>query len=393
MIRKIVFGFVILLFSVLNSSAQTGGRGLVSIIGTGDIMLGSNYPTAAKLPPHDGAQLFRHVKDTLRNASVTFGNLEGCFLNEEGEVKNCNGVCYFFRMPEHYVNYLIDAGYDVVSIANNHMGDFGPIGRKTTMKVLSKAGISYAGLEGVCEVSRFERDGVKYGFCAFAPNTATVRITNIPYAQKLVKELAEDCDIVIVSFHGGAEGSQYNRVPKKTETFYGENRGDVHKFAHAVIDAGADVVFGHGPHVARAAELYNDRFIIYSLGNFCTAGDFNIRGLNGYAPIVKVFTNKKGEFIRGQIISARQLDKAGPSIDPEHLAAKEIKRLTALDFPNTNLLITDDGQISRKVENKEIIIEDSKQQKEKCLPIHHYFDKILSNTNAPKGVPFTDFDP
>ena len=101
-------------------------------------------------------------------------------------------------------------------------------------------------------------------------------------------------------------------------------------------------------HVVRAAELYKDRFIIYSLGNFCTAGDFSISGISGYAPIVKVNTDKKGKFISGQIISARQLDKTGPVLDSEHLAAKEIKRLTELDFPQTQLTISNEGLIERK---------------------------------------------
>ena len=320
----------------------------LSFIGTGDIMLGSNYPAASDLPIHDGKMLLREVKDILKNADVSFGNLEGSFLDEGGTPKPCKSGCYFFRMPTRYVSYLLEAGYDVMSIANNHLGDFGQTGRENTVRTLREAGLHYAGLQNICETSRFEIDGVKYGFAAFAPNTATVRITNIPAAQKIVSELSQDCDIVIVSFHGGAEGSDHRRVPKKTETFYGENRGNVYEFAHAVIDAGADIVFGHGPHVVRAAELYNDRFIIYSMGNFCTAGRFNINGPNGYAPIVKVYTNREGVFLHGEIISARQLDKTGPVLDPNHLAAKEIKRLTELDFPQTKLSISDTGEIRRR---------------------------------------------
>jgi hypothetical protein len=321
---------------------------LVSVIGTGDVMLGSNYPSDAKLPVHDGKGLLREVREILANADVTFGNLEGCFLNAGGNVKNCKGGCYFFRMPDRYVNYLLEAGYDVMSIANNHAGDFGAPGRENTQKVLKEAGISYAGLKGICETSRFEKNGVKYGFAAFAPNTGTVSIKDIPAAKTLVAELERDCDIVIVSFHGGAEGKAHNRVPKKTETFYGENRGDVCTFSHAVIDAGADIVFGHGPHVARATELYKDRFIIYSLGNFCTSGDFSISGISGYAPIVKVYTDREGKFVKGQIYSAIQKDKTGPVVDAAHAAAKEIKRLTGLDFPATGLLISDEGLIERK---------------------------------------------
>jgi cell wall-associated NlpC family hydrolase len=321
---------------------------LISITGTGDIMLGSNYPSDAKLPVNDGKGLLREVKEVLAGADVTFGNLEGCFLDRGGYVKNCKSVCYFFRMPDRYVNYLVEAGYDVMSIANNHAGDFGEPGRENTRKVLKDAGIHFAGQKETCETVQFEKNGIKYGFVAFAPNTGTVSIKDIPNAQKLVSELERDCDIVIVSFHGGAEGKAHNRVPKKTETFYGENRGDVHAFSHAVIDAGADIVFGHGPHVVRAAELYKDRLIIYSLGNFCTAGEFNISGINGYAPIVKVYTDKEGKFVKGQIYSAIQRDKTGPVMDTNHSAAKEIKRLTELDFPTANITISDEGVIEWK---------------------------------------------
>jgi poly-gamma-glutamate capsule biosynthesis protein CapA/YwtB (metallophosphatase superfamily)/cell wall-associated NlpC family hydrolase len=346
--------FVLLFLFVIpaNSYAQeiTNEREIVSIIGTGDIMLGSNYPSNSKLPSNDGKDLFRNVKDILKDANVTFGNLEGCFLDKGGSAKPCKGkkACYFFRMPDRYVNHLLDAGYNVINIANNHLSDFGEAGRVNTPKVLKEAGLFYAGLKDVCETSVFEIDSVKYGFCGFAPNSGTVKITDIAYAKKIVAELDQTCDIVIVSFHGGAEGKQYNHVPKKQESYLGENRGDVHEFAHAVIDAGADVVFGHGPHVVRAAELYKDRFIIYSMGNFCTSGDVNINGINGYAPIVKVFTDKKGIFVNGQIFSALQKDKSGPVLDEDHAAAKEIKKLSEADFPKSQLNISEEGKIERK---------------------------------------------
>ncbi len=344
---------IIGLASLLSSSSKTINKEeftveTVSIIGVGDIMLGSNYPSDKNLPVNDGKDLLKNVKDILLNADVTFGNLEGCVLNSGGNPKPCKKGCYFFRQPERYVNYLLDAGFDVMNIANNHMGDFGQVGRDNTVKVLKNSGLAYAGLKDICETSIFERNGVKYGFCGFAPNTGTVRITDIEYAKKLVAGLDSICDVVIVSFHGGAEGKNSNRVTKKTETFYGENRGNVYDFAHAVIDAGADVVFGHGPHVARATELYKDRFIAYSLGNFCTSGTFSISGISGYAPMVKVVTDKNGRFISGQIFSALQLDKTGPVLDEKQLAAKEIERLTKLDFPETPLIFKEDGKIERK---------------------------------------------
>jgi cell wall-associated NlpC family hydrolase len=345
MIDKLFLIVATLVFSLKSYSQDTVN---VSIIGTGDIMLGSNYPSEAKLPVNDGKDLLNNVKTILRSADVTFGNLEGCFLDSGGTRKSCNSGCYYFRMPNRYVERLLDAGFDVINIANNHNGDFGQQGRTNTVKVLKEAGLAYAGLKDVCETSEFEINGVKYGFCGFAPNNGTVKITDLAYAKKIVAGLDSTCDIVIVSFHGGAEGAKNNHVTRKTETFYGENRGNVYEFAHAVIDAGADVVLGHGPHVVRAAELYKDRFIIYSMGNFCTSGDFSISGISGYAPIVKIYTDRKGVFRKGQIFSALQKDKTGPVMDETNSAAKEIKRLTELDFPETQLNIFEDGRIERK---------------------------------------------
>jgi cell wall-associated NlpC family hydrolase len=345
MINRLLIISVTLVFSLKSYSQDTVN---VSIIGTGDIMLGSNYPSEAKLPVNDGKDLLRNVRTILQSADLTFGNLEGCFLNSGGTRKSCNSGCYYFRMPDRYVERLLDAGFDVINIANNHIGDFGQQARTNTVKVLKEAGLAYAGLKDICETSEFEINGVKYGFCGFSPNNGTVKITDLAYAKKIVAGLDKTCDIVIVSFHGGAEGPKNNRVTRKTETFYGENRGNVYEFAHAVIDAGADVVFGHGPHVVRAAELYKDRFIIYSMGNFCTSGDFSINGISGYAPVVKIYTDKKGVFRNGQIFSALQKDKTGPVIDETNAAAKEIKRLTELDFPETQLNIFDDGRIERK---------------------------------------------
>ena len=115
---------------------------------------------------------------------------------------------------------------------------------------------------------------MKYGFAAFAPNNGTVSIHDLDEARRLVSQLDSVSDVVIVSFHGGAEGSKHQHVPRRNEIFYGEDRGNVYDFAHSMIDAGADIVFGHGPHVTRAVDIYKNRFIIYSLGNFCTYGPF-----------------------------------------------------------------------------------------------------------------------
>ena len=81
-------------------------------------------------------------------------------------------------------------------------------------------------------------------------------------ATAIIEHLDSISDVVIVSFHGGAEGSKYQHVSRKNEFFYGEDRGNVYEFARRMIDAGADVIFGHGPHVTRAVDVYKKRFII-----------------------------------------------------------------------------------------------------------------------------------
>ncbi|MEM1326567.1 MAG: CapA family protein [Bacteroidota bacterium] len=321
----------------------------ISLIGVGDMMLGTNYPSNY-LPANGGKDLLKDVDGILQSADVTFGNLEGTILDSGGTPKRCKdpSVCYAFRSLESYGQHFANAGFDVVSLANNHSGDFGPIGRKKTKSILDELGIYYAGLAGTDESIVFEKDSIRYGFAAFAPNSGTVDIRNITRAKQIVSDLAAKSDIVIVSFHGGAEGANNQRVTRKTETYYGENRGNVHAFAHAVVDAGADVVFGHGPHVTRAAELYKDRFIIYSLGNFCTYGRFNLRGVAGIAPLVKLEVTPKGEFVSGEAISVYQQKTHGPKIDSQHRAAKKLKELTDLDFPNGVLEISGEGKLSRK---------------------------------------------
>ena len=323
---------------------------LYSIVGVGDMMLGTNYPNKSYLPANGGKDLLSDVRAKLQDADVTFGNLEGTLLDSGGTVKRCSNpsLCYAFRSPESYVNHYVDAGFDVLSIANNHLGDFGNEGRRRTKEVLKGAGIAYAGLAGTDDMTSFERNGIKYGFCAFAPNTGTCDIRNIARAKEIVSQLEANNDIVIVSFHGGAEGAKNQRVTKKTEMYYGENRGNVYNFAHAVIDAGADIVFGHGPHVTRAVELYQNRFITYSLGNFCTYGRFNLKGEPGYAPMIKLFVDKHGGFVHGEVTPIYQGKTHGPKIDPNRRAIKKMQELTAQDFPDGRLLIDDDGFLLKK---------------------------------------------
>jgi len=319
------------------------------IIGVGDIMLGTNYPDAGYLPPNDGRDLLAPVDSILRAADLTFGNLEGVLLDGQGHPKQCKdpASCYVFRSPERYAAHLKDAGFDVLSVANNHVGDFGQPGRDATARVLDSLGIFSAGLVSRPSVV-FELDSVRYGFCAFAPNSGTMDFRDIEGAKAIVAGLDSMADIVIVSFHGGAEGKSHRHIQRRNEEFLGENRGDPYTFSRAVIDAGADIVFGHGPHITRAIDLYKDRLIAYSLGNFATYARFNLSGHNGVAPIASVRVDRSGRFIDAQLIAIKQEGEGGPMPDPELGAIKEVIELTRADVPEAPLTISTDGRVTRK---------------------------------------------
>jgi poly-gamma-glutamate capsule biosynthesis protein CapA/YwtB (metallophosphatase superfamily) len=333
----------------INKSSADLGLDTISIIGVGDMMLGTKYPSSPNYLPPNGecSPLLKEVLPFLLDADITFGNCEGVIADDIHTAKGCNSTtnCFRFCMPEKFADCFVEAGFDVLSIGNNHVGDLGTYGTNNTVKVLKEKGFHFAGLSS-CPYTTFEKNGVKYGFTAFAPNSGTNLITDLKNARSIVRHLDTICDIVIVSFHGGAEGASHQHVTRKTETFLGQNRGNVYEFAHALIDEGADVVFGHGPHVTRAVDVYKNRFIIYSMGNFCTYNRFVLSGPSGISPIVKVYVNKHGEFIKAHVTSVDQYEDNGPKIDKQNRVLKKIQELTKADFPELNIKINDNGDIS-----------------------------------------------
>ena len=319
----------------------------IEITAVGDMMLGSAFPSKLNLPPDDAINSFAAVNSFLKG-DIIFGNLEGCFLNT-GNSNKCKGLdpnsCYAFRMPDRYAGIFHKAGFNVLSVANNHVGDFDAKGRRNTADILDSLQVNYAGqLDKPFAI--FEKDSVKYAFCAFAPNENTVSINNIDSAKMLISALKKQVDIVIVSFHGGAEGASHEHVTRQTEIFYKESRGNVYAFSHGVIDAGADVVLGHGPHVTRAVEVYKKKFIAYSLGNFCTYGMFSLTGSNGFAPLLQLKINGAGNFLSAKIISVKQDKINRLQIDPTFAAFKRMKYLTDLDFKDHKLVFTNNSEIT-----------------------------------------------
>ena len=318
----------------------------ISIVAVGDIMMGTNFPNKSYLPADSGNLLWKSVGPHLIEADVTFGNLEGVILNNGGEAKACKNpkACYLFRTPDHLSRHFHQNGFDLMSLANNHANDFGSIGRKNTQQVLNSLGIAFAGSIEV-PATHLHKRRIRIGMVAVSPNKGTLIIHNEERILKIVEQLDSLNDLVIVSFHAGAEGAKNKHVTRKREYYYGEDRGNVYEFSHRMIDHGADLLIGHGPHVPRAMEIYKKRIIAYSLGNFLTYGRFNLRGANGEAPLLKVWLNPQGEFLSGNIVSFYQDYSLGPRPDPKLRALKSIKKLTKEDFPETPLTFDDSGRI------------------------------------------------
>lgn len=299
----------------------------------GDVQTGRAWPEhRAVLPPNDGAGYFDAVKDWLRNADITFGNLEQA-LADGGDSSKCgprSTKCFAFRVPTSHADLLADAGFDMMSIANNHAGDFGQAGRDATMAALDARGIVYSGPVGV--IATKEVNGLRVGMVAFSTGAGVYRVQQLDVARKVIADVARSHDIVVASFHGGAEGASATHVPKETETFYGENRGNVYEFAHTLVDAGADLVFGHGPHVLRGMEIYKGRFIAYSLGNFSSYKTFNLSRNLGWSTVAHVEVAPNGVALRAKLNPVVIVDPGKPIKDQKRRAIREVRRLSDEDF-------------------------------------------------------------
>jgi hypothetical protein len=317
----------------------------ISIASVGDMMIGTDFPEN-HLPDDDGVGFLAGVAPWLWSADIAFGNLEGVLVDGGEPGKKCSNprACYLFRSPTRYAYHYRAAGFDVLSLANNHARDFGEEGRTATMLALTAAGIHHSGREG--DFASMEVKGMRIAVLAYAVTKNSNMLLDYARSEQAVRDFAATHDIVIVSFHGGAEGQDVTRIPFADEEYYGEPRGDVVRFARMVVDAGADLVIGHGPHVVRAMERYNDRLIAYSLGNFATYYGISVAGIKGIAPILIATLDEEGRFIEGEIISTRQLRPAGPSIDPEARALKMIRGLSIEDFGNPGLTFHADGRIT-----------------------------------------------
>ena len=313
----------------------------ITITATGDIAFGS----VPDVPPDGGRSFFADVQADLAG-DVVLGNLEGT-LAERG-VSTCppgSAECRAFRVPPSYAARLADAGFTVVSLANDHAYDFGEAGLRETVDALAEVGVGHTGRRG--QVSVQPVGSVDVALVGFAPHEWAASLTDIGAAKRLVRRAARTADIVVVAMHGGAEGADRQHVSPGNERYRGRNRGDVVRFSHAVVDAGADLVVGHGPRVLRGMEWYKRRLIAYSLG---TLGGYEVIPRDGplsVAGILRVTLSSDGSFETGRLVPTRLAGAGVPALDPAETAHAVVRELSREDFGERGVTISADGILGR----------------------------------------------
>jgi poly-gamma-glutamate capsule biosynthesis protein CapA/YwtB (metallophosphatase superfamily) len=324
------------------SPEQPAEEQAISLSATGDIILGD----AGSLPANDGEGFFDEVEEALA-ADLVMGNLEQPLTEDTGYDKcgENSEQCHAFRAPPAYARHLREAGFELMNLANNHGDDYGPAGRENTQAALDEHGIAHTGERDQFTVVDVE--GVSVAVVGFSAYEWTNQLNDHSQAADVVSRAAEEADLVVVQVHMGAEGTEATRVRPGTEDFFGENRGDPMAFSRAVIDAGADLVVGHGPHVLRALEFYDGRLIAYSLGNFAGGGEtLNSDGNLGLGAVLRVSLHPDGGFAGGELISTHMYEAGLPSLDQEQRSLALVRDLTAQDFPDTGARLGSDGEIS-----------------------------------------------
>lgn len=221
---------------------------------------------------------FRNVIDYFENDDLTMVNLEGTFY--EGGGPN-SGAQFTFKGPTKYVNLLTENSIEAVSFANNHTMDYRQDGYDSTLQTLEEAGVPY--VEKDSSMLMTTESGLTVGFYAVAFN-----LDQTDMKQEIQALREQGAEVVVVSIHWGVEGA-YRPSAEQT------------KYAYAAIDAGADIVYGHHPHVLQPIEEYNGGIIYYSLGNFCFGGNHYPQDLDSAILQQEIIRDADGTISLGEL--------------------------------------------------------------------------------------------
>ena len=296
------------------------------------------------LPPDPG-RLLRAVTPLLRQPDVMIGNLEGTLTRVATSTKCApdSEDCVAFRAPPAYARLFADAGYDVLSLANNHSHDYGPAGLAETRAAVRGTGLAVTG--GPDDVAVRTVRGIRVAVVGFAPCGWAAPLNDPAAVRALVARAAASADVVVVVFHGGAEGPDALHVPAGREIAFGEDRGDLRAFARTAIAAGADAVLGAGPHVVRGAEVVSGRLVAYSVGNLVGYRTLSSAGVTGTTAVLHLTFRADGRWVAGRLHPTRQVSPGYAEPDPERTAVGLVARLSREDFGATAARIGADGSI------------------------------------------------
>jgi hypothetical protein len=312
----------------------------VTLAWVGDITPGSRYGT----PPGAGDAQFAHVRKLLKEPDVTLGNLEGTFSSGGGsKCSHEGGDCFSFQASRGHAGALKRAGFDLMNVANNHAFDFGPFGQQQTLAALRLKKIAWSGRPG--QITILRKDKLRIAVVGFAPYHWSANIGDIPAARRLIHKAHRKADLVVVAMHAGAEGTGAARIPYGHEHAYGEDRGNTRAFAHAAIDAGANLVVGSGPHVLRGVERYRKRLIAYSLGNFAGWRNFGQGGTLSLSGIFEVELGPKGHVFSGRLIPMKLIGPGIPAFDPSRRSLTFVNHLGRADFGKRAAQFRRDGSL------------------------------------------------
>jgi poly-gamma-glutamate capsule biosynthesis protein CapA/YwtB (metallophosphatase superfamily) len=315
----------------------------ITIKAVGDVIPGTNFPDY-RLPRLRDELLPKSVRGYLQGADILFGNFESSLTNHPYSTKSVGkGRIFAFRSPPHYAQLFADVGFDVMNLANNHAMDFGPVGFQDTVKNLATVGIETLGHKN--QILYLKANNIPVAMIGFTTYDLYNSVHDLEAAKALVLQAKNNANIVIVSMQVGAEGTGALHIKDKTEFFYGENRGNSMKFARTMIDVGADLVLGHGPHVPRALEMYKGKLIAYSLGNFLGYRTLSTTAETGYSMILEAKLNSKGDLVSSKVIPIH-LDRQGiPRVDQNFRIVGLLRYLNNKAFPENPVQFNKKGEI------------------------------------------------
>ena len=253
-----------------------------------------------------------HLRELTRTVHIAAANLEGPIDNGALPIKVCASEhCHSFGQPLEAAQWMALAGFNALSVNNNHSMDRGVQGRYLTRKTLAENNVA-----PIWEEATYFPEQ-KMAMLAYSTNRGPYDARNTQPILDAIAQLARDWR-VWVHVHAGAEGEGATRIPCARETYLGEDRGDVVSMGRQMVDAGASIITMHGPHVPRAMELYKDRLIAYSLGNGLTAPGIGIHGNAGLSPWLELSIHPDGAYQSHRVHWFRQHRKHGlvPVEDP-----------------------------------------------------------------------------